>query len=88
MSPSGSYPSDDVTRIVTGCAEVICELESASHLPVRADRAPAQEPLTPSDFTQRICHQTPTAAAGRPRRHRLKTWIRRATNTKGKNNNG
>lgn len=26
MTPSGSYPSDEVTRIITGCAEVIFEL--------------------------------------------------------------
>lgn len=33
---TSNYPSDDATRIITGCAEVICEIESASNLPVRA----------------------------------------------------
>ena len=81
MKPSGSHPSDEVTRIITGCAEVIFELESADPQPVRADLLPSNAQPGNSS-TERVCSQTP-ASPSQTRRAGLKAWIQRTARRRG-----
>lgn len=83
MNPSGSYPSDDATRIITGCAEVIFELESADHHPVQADLLPTNgHPDNNNRQTERVCSQSPPSPR-RTKRGGLKAWIQRAATKRG-----
>lgn len=45
MTNSSSYPADDATRAITGCTEMIFEIESASEGLIHVDSAPA--PMSP-----------------------------------------
>lgn len=79
MTNSSSYPVDDATRAITGCTEMIFEIESASEGLIRVDFAPA--PMSPyprpsaSGSEDRICH-TPTTDA--THRRGLRAWLKRA----------
>lgn len=83
MNPSGSYPSDDATRIITGCAEVIFELESADHHPVQADLLPTNGHPDNNRQTERVCSQSPPSPR-RTKRGGLKAWIQRAATKRGR----
>lgn len=75
MTNSSSYPADDATRAVTGCAEVIFEIESASEGLIHIERthAPASPyPRTTQPAASRVC--IPDA----PKRQVLRAWLKRA----------
>lgn len=78
MTHSSSYPADDATRAVTGCSEVIFEIEKAAEGRVRADSSPAAAmspyPRSPHHEGDRIC-PTPTPDSGR--RRTLRFWLKR-----------
>lgn len=78
MANSRSYPPDDVTHIITGCAEVIFEIESASDSSVRIDSTSTSLRRSPksaeADHAKRIC----IGAGARRNPRGLRAWLKRA----------
>lgn len=78
MTNSSSYPADDATRAVTGCSEVIFEIEKATEGLVRVNSSPAAMspyPRPPRHVEDRICvPATPDTS----HRYTVRAWVKRA----------
>ena len=75
---TSSYPSDDATRIITGCGEVICEIESASNLPVRAvcSKVSRRRRRPRLDSGKQGPAKRPVRPSVKPSRRWLRNWFK------------